>query len=41
MFVFVLETPDAAPEISFSCQPCATDYFHCPVYGSKADLRVF
>ena len=41
MFVFVLETSDAAPEISLACQPCIANYFHCPVHGGKADLGVF
>ena len=41
MLVFVLESPDTTLEISFSCQPCIADYFHCPVYGGKADLGVF
>ena len=41
MLVFVLEASDAAPEISFSCQPGTADYPHRPVHGGKADSGVF
>lgn len=41
MLVFVLEAPEAIPEISLSCQPCVAYNPHCPVYGGKADFGVF
>lgn len=41
MAVFMLKTPEPISEISFSCQAGIAYYSHCPIDGSKANLRIF